>query len=515
MDATTNRGGTPQMVDQCSLTDVQFISNTQLLATCLDALHIYNLIDGNPRLSLSLESNQLSNTGQFRPDRATYLLNHALLGIFLWRPATGEVMSMPMGEMEMAVLSRDGQTLATADEQGKVTVWDVVSRRALRAVNLPDTLEAMAFDTQARRLMILTNDGQLRLFEPLTADVTTLGQPRYARNLSVRGLAYDPLMQEFLSVGGSVERWAQEDGTWYGAFSDMGGFTEGFPNALDFSWDGSQLAISTPLNGYKIWEVASGLVNEAPNEGRRDYTIQFARGGYLHVYDDMARFVPDKQSESIVSRSFAQDKIVPSTLTISRDGLLLAGKSTDHRIYVWRASDFKTPLGSYFASAPTFKQQFTVLDFSPDGRYLAESDTQPPITRLWDINRGGIRATLNGLAAARFTPDGGQLVGNLNGQIKVRRIAENITFPIDPGVPAEADIAFNADGSLLAAADEAQFRIWQLDGGKLLFTLPLAQGNYAAQIAWSSDGKLIAVAYFSQNFDTISHTLEVYGVRRE
>lgn len=160
---------------------------------------------------------------------------------------------------------------------------------------------------------------------------------------------------------------------------------------------------------------------------------------------------------------------------------------------VWRRD------GSLAFSAPG-AQAFT---FSADGTLLVTVHATEPPLNLWRAADGALLKSISpGLAPAvvALSPENGRLAVAGAGRVQVWRWGEGA---LEREWPAEAvSLAFNADGSLLAAGSAAGLRLWSVADGQELPAPAIAGGN--GQLALSPDGRRLAVV--------VGQTVEIWGV---
>ena len=145
-------------------------------------------------------------------------------------------------------------------------------------------------------------------------------------------------------------------------------------------------------------------------------------------------------------------------------------------------------------------QAFT---FSVDGMLLVTQHATEPPLNLWRAADGALlKSIAPGFAptAAVFSPDSGRLAVAGAGRVQVWRWGEGT---LEREWPADVvSLAFNADGSLLAAGSAAGLRLWSVADGQELPAPATAGGN--GQLALAPDGSRLAVV--------IGQTVEIWGV---
>jgi WD40 repeat protein len=385
----------------------------------------------------------------------------------LWDTATWKPVGPPLrsrqGGWEGADFSPDGRTLAIAGGQGRVELWDVSTRRRLRALVDP---AAATSNEPALAATRFSPDGSVVAAGGQEANHVTLWEAATGRVLG------RPITVKPPGTGGA--QW------------------------ISFSPDSRRIAVPGAPGSVGIWEIATGRRVGRPlaiGSADVDEAI-FAQGGRTLIAGDDAGFVsfvevgtgrPVRQPLSV------GDKPVDA-LALSPDGRLLAAGSYEGPVFVW---DLKTgaPYG-----APLSAETSPVNDvaFSPDGRMLVSAHLRSAV--VWNMNGeraigeplGGPNDLTTDLA---FSPDGRRLVaGQLNGDTVVYDTATwQQAFRLD-GRSIVTAVAFHPHGKFIALGTiDGKVRLFDTKGAAV--GRPLDEGNLPIwQIAFSPNGRLLAVA---------------------
>jgi WD40 repeat protein len=153
------------------------------------------------------------------------------------------------------------------------------------------------------------------------------------------------------------------------------------------------------------------------------------------------------------------------SVTFSPDGQKLAIGDRNGQIRLFRVADGK-PLLSIFGHSGWLWS----VAFSPDGKILASAGMDSVI-RLWDTTTGECLKTLEGhhgyIWAVIFSPI---------------------------LAPSEAEIQTNSGAILASTCEDRTIKLWDINTGQCLQTLPLKETNIIAgwSVAFSPDGSLLA-----------------------
>ncbi|WP_250290514.1 serine/threonine-protein kinase [Frankia sp. CiP1_Cm_nod1] len=302
--------------------------------------------------------------------------------------------------VESIASAPDGHTLASANGDGTIRLWDVSDRTAPRPLGAPltghtDRVRSVAFSPDGQTLASASHDHTVRLWD--VSDRTAphpLGVPLTGHTNTVVSVAFAPDGRTLASAGEdrTVRLWDVSDRT--------------APHPL-----------GVPLTGHTDWV---GSVTFAP-DGR---TLASASGDRtIRLWD-----VSNRSTPHILGTPLTGHTSWVVSVAFTRDGRTLASASDDHTIRLWDVSDRSAP---HPLGAPLTGHTGWVwsVAFTPDGRTLASAGGDRTV-RLWDVSD-----------RTAPHPLGTPLTGHTNG---VR------------------SVAFTADGRTLASSSDEAIRLWDM-----------------------------------------------------
>ncbi|SEH01790.1 WD40 repeat [Nonomuraea solani] len=360
-------------------------------------------------------------------------------------------------------LSPDGRTVATGEFDGTVRLWDVASHRQIGSpltghghsvydITFAPRGDLLASaDTVDVRLWNLT--AQRQAGAPLTGHE---GVPRlsFDRNAGLLAVTHDE--------GGKL--WDLGTRKPVGWLSGSGGP----PRSMAFSPTGDTMA-TADRTGVHLWNTATGKRTGAPVTRDRHVTaLAFAPGG-----DTLATAAGTKArlwrvtSREPIGRPItsADDTIV--ALAFTGPGTLATVHSHDGTVRLWNAAT-GAPIGPPLRWG---KKAVYDVAFGPDGRTVATADAYDKTVSLWDIaihRQAGapLAGHAEGVYKLAYSPDGRTLATTDAGIVRLWDVAtrEQLGAPLDlDGLDGYVRlVSFGADGRTLIAVGDGVARRWDV-----------------------------------------------------
>jgi WD40 repeat protein len=430
------------------------------------------------------------------------------------------------GTPDSVAFSPTGDILAAATGTG-VQLWSVSPSSAPRPLGSPlpvgsGPADSVAFSPKGDILAAATGAGvQLWILTPASVP-RSLGPFLAVGSGAADSIAFSPNGDTLaVATGTGVQLWNLSISSNPGLISTLSTSQAGTVSSVAFSPDGRTLAVGA--SSLQLWNVAS------PANPRVSATIAPLGyfSGHLSPFLSVA-FSPDghllaagaadakvhlwgvtnpAQPVSFGLTGYDSDDV--TSVAFSPDGDLLATGSADHTAYL----DNVTNPHAWFNAYPALTGHTAAIlsvAMSPDGSILATASADHTI-RLWHLPSTvliGHSGYVNGLV---LDPSRHILVSS-SGDNTMR--LWNIANPAAPTPisgpilgPGDFDgLSIRPDGRLFAVGAQNTVQLWQLSnpvhptriGPALPGAGPNTSGSYVASMAFSSDGRTLAVGSFNR-----------------
>ncbi len=400
----------------------------------------------------------------FSPDGRTLATGGTAAMLWSIRTGRGRVLlpwreDASRGTVNQVAFSRDGRRVAGAGADGRTRLWDVRTRKAVRAAMAgpKGRLEGTAFHPDGRNVASFGADGRIWLLDTSRPQTLRHDNP-------VEDLAFDRAGRALATAtsNGEIHVWNVGSGR-STRVSEVGADA----SAYVFSPDASMLATGAYDGRITTWKLKPPKAVPTPLPGRPgefDVAVAFSpRAGLLAASaEDASITLWDVARRKSKGEPLRGHRSVVSAIAFSSDGHTLASADAA-RIRLW---DLRAPDGP--SVARIIRQADVVsLVFSPDDRTLASSD-QTGAIRLTRVASGRARGRLSvgehTVLDMAFSPDGRMLLaGDEAGSAILWDVTElrQLGTPFDQPIASINNLAVSPDGRTFAI-DDADFstRLW-------------------------------------------------------
>jgi WD40 repeat protein len=396
--------------------------------------------------------------------------------------------------VDSVAISPDGRTLASANIDGTIRLWNVRNSAHPRPLGqlMTDSagIASLAFSPDGRTLVAAgypnTSGGAIWLWDVSgPAHPRMLGQP-----LSPNGQS---LSQDDSSDAGAAA--FSPDGRILATGGSVSSGISSNPSTIQL-WDMNNPARPQPLGRYTTSSMSIQSLAFSP-DGRTlvssELSASFTSTVQLWNVSDATH--PHLLGSPAAGNEFA-------SAAFSRDDILATGNKNGG-IQLWDAANpvHPRPLGGPIAISSNSSIYF--VTFSPDGQTLVTVDSTGT-AQMWNVVNPAQPQLLSqpfsgksngGINSLAFSPDGRTLItGDNNGIVQLWDIPP-AALAGSPGSIIRS-LAFSPDGHVLASVDSnGSARLWNAASPaalKPLSQLPTARNQQVSSLIYSPDGRTIA-----------------------
>jgi WD40 repeat protein len=461
-----------------------------------DALHLVTQKSLNIRLMVPTEMGELVRL-VYSPDGRTVASANIDGSVALWDARTGVLVRQsdpgPRATLDVA-FNPEGSILASANGDRNITLLDVSSgtERTFSAQDHESVL-SIEFSPDGRTLASGYDDGTVLVWD--VAKGRLIGKPLTGGvGDSVFAVAFDPSGRTLAAAhfNGTVAMWDPANGR---LLRELRASETHTVESIAFSPDGSILASTVPVAEEMIlWDPATGQRIGRPlkGEGNTVWGASFSPDGRVIAAGSGTGDVLlwDVANGQRLGAPLTSDAGQVDAVAFSPDGHTLVSGGVDGALIFWEPLDRRIWRADY---------EYVGADFSPDGRLLAVPATDGSVT-LWNSSTlepiskplGG-QAFVNDVA---FSPDGNALASSSDdGTIFIRdpMTGRQLHRPLNAREGIVLGLDFSRDGRLLASGyEDGKVILWDTSTWQPSGKPIKAHSQLVWSVAFSPDGRLLA-----------------------
>ncbi|ROO85751.1 WD40 repeat protein [Actinocorallia herbida] len=430
----------------------------------------------------------------FSPDGSLFLAASAKGRVRLWRTSTWRALPDRTGcatgsSVLAAAFAPKGTVFALACADGSLAVRDASGRPVVAPI--PVGARGLAFSRDGGSIATAGDDGKVRVWSA-SAPLHSVLQERSA-----------PLGSD----GVHLVTGAPGNGDWRlrswhlpsGRTTALDG-QQGWTRAIAFTADGARLATASD-DTIRLWDPGSGKVLLTIDGAESVHDLRFSPDGRTLLAAEAVQGYRVRRWEVETGRllSALVPKVDPAEsigsmgyLRLSPDGSRLAAIEGDDLLRVWNLARGR-PVGRPSSAGDG---RIEALAFSPDGRRIATGGSDRAV-RLWDADGRALGRPLTGhtddIRTVAFSADGHTVAsGGRDGTVRLwdTGVYRPVGEPLTGAENFVSDLVFPKGTGLVAAAtDYGTLRVWRTgEPADLVAAVCATAGRALTRAEWTRHG---------------------------
>jgi WD40 repeat protein len=342
----------------------------------------------------------------------------------------GEIKHPQIKKMLGVSLSPDGKFVATASDDNRARIWTVNGQEVRRLEGHQGWVIVVNFSPDGKSVATGSDDGNVKLWNSKTGQ--QIQDFRGHRGV-VLTASFSPDGKRLVSAGrdGFVRLWNLADKPLQRL--ELTGFKDDV-NAIAFSPDGKTIAGAGNEGVMRLWDAASGkqlkVWQEAIFRKQNVQDIAFSPDGKFIVVGgetntarawDLAGSLTKPQAELGGNEEKQElDQIYIASVAVSPKSQLIATGSYDKTMRIWKP---KSPNGELVAMIPKQEEVVSRVVFTSDGKRVLTADWDGNVA-MWDLAGKQIskwqKVHKNQIRGLGITQDGNRIVtADKGGDVKI------------------------------------------------------------------------------------------------
>jgi WD40 repeat protein len=472
-------GGQLQQLQKQKITDK--ITESTVLTALQEAIYAPRFREHN-RLAGHLTD---VNSAVFSPDGQTIASISEDNTIKLWniQGKLLQTLDKHTNRVRGIAFSPDGKTIASASWDKTIKLWNTQGQ-LLRTINgHKAAVRDVAFSPDGKTIASASNDKTIKLWSTQGQLLRTIK----AHNQNIRGVVFSPDGKTIASASAdtTIKLWSTQGKllrTLNGHKNDV--------ISLVFSPDGKTIASSSEDSTIKLWSTQGKLLRTLNGHTGAVWGVAFSRDGKKIASASADRTIKLWSSQGQLLQTLKGHTDWVKGVAFSPDGNTIVSAGADNTIRLWSNEGKVIPtLGGHTNAVLR-------VAFSPDGKTIASASDDTTI-KLWSTQRK-LLTTLNRHKAAvtdvAFSPDGKTIASaSADTTIKLWSTQRKLLTTLNGHTEGVSSVAFSPDGQTIASASwDTTIKLWSTQG-QLLRTLN-GHSDRVRDVAFSPDGKMIASA---------------------